>query len=202
MIITQGILIPMDIPDDFFQSIQTGPRLILRPYDEVRDFDNIAQIFSDPRITGPIGIPFPDPFLEHLRQAKRERVGLPDAGEWSVFEPSENGEIFVGEVGVSEWERENQIVELFSAINSDFGGKGYGRESVSILMSQIFTHVPIVTIRMQTLATNERALALCRSLGFHRTGERYLDSDLCRGFVGGMAIILDCRLAEFIPING
>jgi RimJ/RimL family protein N-acetyltransferase len=186
---------------DFFHTVLHGPRLILRPYDEDRDFEKIAAIFSDPRITGPIGIPYPDPFLEHLKFAKRERMYLPDVGEWSVFEISGENENFVGEVGVSEWESENQIVELFAAIKTEFVGKGYGREAVSTVMSWVFSSVPLATIRMQTLSTNERALALCRSLGFRVSGERFMDADLCRGFVGGIAILLDCRMHEFKPLG-
>jgi RimJ/RimL family protein N-acetyltransferase len=64
-------------------------------------------------------------------------------------------------------------------------------------MAHVYGHNSLATIRMQTLATNERALALCARLGFRETGRRYVEADLGRGFIGGIAVILDCRAHEF-----
>jgi RimJ/RimL family protein N-acetyltransferase len=191
-----------DRSSGFFSETLRGHRLVLRPYAEERDFDNVAAIFSDPRVTGPIGLPEPRPFLKHLREAKRDRAMSPDVGDWTVFAVSpDNGseKIFAGEVGIGSWEPESKVVELFSAIDASQAGKGYGTEAVSVLMQYIFRHDELATIRMQTLATNERALSLCRKLGYRETGRRYMEPDPGLGFIGGIAVILDCRGYEFKP---
>ena len=161
-------------------------------------------MFADPRVTAPMGIPHPNPHLDNLRAAKQERLSRADAGDWTVFAfDREDGgdEIFAGEVGIASLEPENRVFELFSAIDAGHGHKGYGREAVSMLMTHIFEFEELATIRMQTLITNERALALCRKLGYRETGGRYVEPDFGRGFVGGMAVILDCRIFEFRPFG-
>lgn len=194
----------MDPPGvDFFNTVLYGSRMVLRPYSEDRDFDFIVAMFSDPVVTTPIGIPFPDPFIEHLRQSKRSRLLDTMLGDWTVFilDNENSAEIFAGEVGIGNFEPLTQIFEIFTAIVSTHHAKAYGREATSLLMKHIFQKYNLATIRMQTLETNRSALNLCARLGFRVTGSSYFERDVGRGFLGGAGLILDCRLDEFVPFE-
>jgi RimJ/RimL family protein N-acetyltransferase len=186
---------------DFFASVLTGPRLILRPYSEERDFESIVKMFSDPLVTAPIGIPHPRPFVDGLKMAKLARLAREDTGDWTVFaQVPDNDELFTGEVGIGSHEPETRVFELFVATASENAGKGYGREAVSILMSRIFRSFPQATVRMQTLLSNQRAVRLCLKLGYRESGRRFTEPDWGRGFAGGMAVIMDCRANRYRPI--
>ncbi len=187
-------------PDQsFFDSVLNGPRLVLRPYSEGRDFEMIAEMLSDPRITAPMGIPVPKPYLEELRRSKQARAENTETGDWSAFITSDEDEIFVGEVGIASWDLENQIAEVFIAVNPDHAGRAYGRDATSLLMEHIFRAAPLACVRMQTLTSNKNALKLAGSLGFRETGRRFALADPGRGFSGGTAIVLDCRAHQFKP---
>ena len=182
---------------DFFSITLRGPRLTLRPYSEDRDFANIAALYQDPRVMAPMGVPLPKDFSDHLRLLKRSRRMSLDSGEWTAFIHEGETEIFAGEFGVTDWNRETMVVEIFCAICAKLSGKAYGREGVSLLMSAIFERDDIASVRITALGTNERSLALCRALGFRQTGSRFMASDPSSGFIGGTAIIFDCRAWEF-----
>jgi RimJ/RimL family protein N-acetyltransferase len=185
--------------DSLFSTVLSSDRIVIKPYDESRDFDHIAVMFSDPRVTAPIGIPNPNPFLENLREAKRERALLHDAADWTIYahHPETNADTFIGEVGIAYLEPYTRVTELFLATTPDNPHQGYGREAVSLLMDHIFRNDPLITIRMQTLSSNIPALSMCAKLGFRITGERYMEPDPGRGFIGGIALILDCRISDY-----
>jgi RimJ/RimL family protein N-acetyltransferase len=186
--------------DDLFSAVLTGPRVVLRPYSEERDFLNVVSMFSDPAVTSPIGILHPRPFMDGLKNAKRERMACRETADWTVFVRSaDNGEHFVGEVGIGSWDPETQVFELFAAIVSEQTGKAYGCEAVSVLMTRIFLSYPHATVRMQTLLSNQKAIGLCLKLGYRESGRRFTEPDWGIGFTGGMAIIMDCRASQFKP---
>ena len=178
-----------------------GVRILLHPYDEDRDFDRIAGMLSDPMVTGPMGIPHPVPFVEELRRAKRERADRPEIGDWTIFLVENDSETFAGEVGIANWDAEFHIVEIFVSILPEVSGKAIGREAVSLLSGHIFKASPIACIRIQALEMNVVSLKLASSLGFRETGRRYVDADPGRGFVGGIAVMMDLRAHEFRPFE-
>jgi RimJ/RimL family protein N-acetyltransferase len=184
-------------PSSFFDSTLTSRRLILKPYSEDRDFPNIEKMLSDPRVTGPMGIPVPNFFTEELKRAKKERSERIDAGDWTIFLTKAENETFIGEVGIAEWNSENHIVEIFAAISPDHAGKAYGREAVSTLIERIFSAAPIAQIRTQALETNVGSINLALKLGFRESGTRFVEADPGRGFAGGLAVIMDLRSHEF-----
>ena len=104
---------------DFFSSTLQGPRLVLRPYSEERDFDLIASLYADPLVMAPMGVPSPKSFPDHLRFLKRSRSMSSDSGEWSAFLPQGDTEIFAGEFGISDWHRDIRVVEVFCAIRAE-----------------------------------------------------------------------------------
>ena len=188
----------------FFSTVLRGPRLVLIPYSEERDFDHIASLYSNPIVSAAIGIPHPAPYVEGLRQAKRDRMERSDVGDWTALvgtetagNSTEEAEVFAGEVGIGQCEFRTLVMEVFIAIDPVHAGKGFGREAASLLIEHIFSHVPLATVRMHTLASNRKLLALGMSLGFRETGERWVEADPARGFAGSFAAILDCRIHEF-----
>ena len=187
--------------DPFFSSGYEGKRIILIPYSEDRDLVHIHAMFQDPRTTGPLGIDsikFP---IDKIREQKNERMEAPDASDWTVFIKGDE-ERFAGEVGLVNWDYETHVVEIFAAISPDYIGKGYGREAVSILIEKIFTRSMIAIVRVQTLTTNVAAVKLSYALGFRETGRRAVSPDPEIGFVGGIAVVMDCLFYEFKPFKG
>jgi RimJ/RimL family protein N-acetyltransferase len=187
--------------ESFFEAVLKGPRLILRPYSEERDLENVAALFQDPRVTGPIGMPDGSRTLEKVRDAKRAREESEDAGDWTVFALASDGEEFAGETGIAGWNVETHVVEVFAAISPERMGMAYGREAVSLLLEHIWRRSPVATARVQVLSTNKRALRLAESLGFRETGRRLVPPDPITGFPGGTGVILDCRQHEFRPFR-
>lgn len=188
-------------PESFFEAVLKGPRLVLRPYLEERDLENIAGLFQDPRVTGPIGMPDGSCPLDKVRDAKRARGASEDAGDWTVFATTAEGEAFVGETGIAGWNAETHVVEVFAAISPEYMGMAYGREAVSLLLEHIWRRSPVATARVQALSTNRHALRLAVSLGFRETGRRFVPPDPITGFPGGAGVMLDCRQHEFKPFR-
>jgi len=185
--------------DPFFTSGYEGKRIILIPYSEDRDLVHIHAMFQDPRTTGPLGIDSKKFPIDKIRDQKRERMEAPDASDWTIFIKKGGDEKFAGEVGLVNWDYETHVVEIFAAISPDLSGKGYGRETVSILMERIFARSMIAIVRVQTLTTNKAALKLSYALGFRETGRRAVSPDPEIGFVGGIAVVMDCLFYEFRP---
>ena len=187
------------LDEDFFSATLYGPRLVLNPYSEDRDLDHIAAMLSDPLVTGPMGIPHPALSVEELRRAKQLRAQRPDTGDWSVYLPYKEGDLFTGEVGITDWNPEPQVAEIFIAISSEHFGKAYGREALSCLLEHIFRASRLACARVQVLVGNSKALALAADLGFRETGRRFVPHDPHHGFIGGTAAVLDCRTHHFKP---
>jgi len=187
--------------DEFFCAVLSGKLLTLEPYSEDRDFYKIADLLSDARVTEPMGIPVPNPYIPQLNIAKKERMESSDSGDWTIF-LNENKEdeqkIFAGETGIANWNPEARIVEIFTAIHPDFYGKGFGREATAILIKHIFSHDPIVKIRTQALETNMASIKMALKLGFRESGRRFVGPDPGRGFIGGIAVIMDLISHNFI----
>ena len=181
----------------FFDAVLKGSRVVLRPYSEDRDLENIARLLADERVTAPMGVESPDLSRERVRAAKEDRMGRDDAGDWTIFIPVGEDEIFAGEIGIALWEPETHVGEIFAAVHPDLAGKGYGREAASTLIEHIFGLDPVATVRVQTLRSNVKAVKLACSLGFRETGVRFVPPEQSKGFPGGAAVILDVRAYEF-----
>ncbi len=184
----------------FFSSCIETNRLILRPYSEERDLDNIAELLADSRVTAPMGIPLPHISVDEIRSAKQKRAQDARSGDWTILS-SDASESFAGEIGIAEWDVEAHVVSVFTAIHPDYRGAGIGREAMSKLMECIFGTSPIATVRIELLAANTPALKLGERLGFRITGRRFVPPDPILGFVGRNAVIMDCRAHEFKPFE-
>lgn len=90
--------------------------------------------------------------------------------------------------------RTRHTAELGIAVVHDWRGRGVGRALTEMLLDWVAEHPIIEKIKLQVVASNERALALYRKLGFLEEGRApqeykkadgtYLDSVLMYRFVG------------------
>lgn len=183
--------------DSFFASDLTGPRLVLRPYVESRDFDALYSMIMNPEVTSPMGIPVPLFDETEIRRSKEIRRNSPDTGDWTIFLPTDSGEVIIGETGIARRDSENHVSEIFIALSPDHAGLGYGRETFSLLIGHIFAYHPIETVRTRIKETNVRACGMVTKLGFYETGYEYISPDPSRGFTGGIYVTYDCRLDDF-----
>jgi len=188
------------IPDGFFSEEFESPRLRVRPYDENLDIVRISEMFADLLIYTQLGFCSPAMSEEKIRLSKCDRNENRFSGDWTIFTNDEGGD-FVGEVGISYIDFENETAGIFETIGSKHSGKAYGREASSILIGHIFDNLSIRRIRVEALSSNERAVSLAVSLGFQLSGMLYLPGNPITGFRGGNGIILDLARSDFKPFS-
>lgn len=77
----------------------------------------------------------------------------------------------IGIAGFDDILKSNQIASLFIGIgNEDLRGKGYGRESLKILLDYGFNDMNLHRIQLNVLEFNASAIKLYESAGFKREG--------------------------------
>ena len=189
--------LPPDIPDPrFFSAVLQSPRLTLRPYSEDRDLNAIAEILTDNRVLKSMGLPPSSVSTESIRETRRSLISRPDAGDWTILPATGDESSIIGEIGISEWDRQTFIADIFAALHPGFQRMGYGSEAVSTLAGYIFETNPIATVRVQTIESNKKAVRMAVNLGFRITGTKFVPPDPDTGFPGGNAVILDLRMHD------
>ncbi len=87
-----------------------------------------------------------------------------------VIKRIEDGQV-IGLAGYDEIVKENKVATLFIGIGSkNFRGKGYGTESMNILLDYGFNDLDFHRIQLNVLEFNESAIALYEKSGFIKEG--------------------------------
>ncbi len=90
----------------------------------------------------------------------------------------------VGRVGLNQFRQRDRVASLYIFIGErEAWGKGYGRDALHAVLEYAFDTCNLRLVQLWTLADNERAIALYKSIGF------VLEGTLRdRSFVGGRSI--------------
>jgi RimJ/RimL family protein N-acetyltransferase len=95
------------------------------------------------------------------------------------YEKNEKSEVFavrlddtiIGVAGFDDIIKENQVATLFIGLGSEGErGKGYGRETMKLLLEYGFNDLNFHRIQLNVLEFNERAIALYEKFGFKKEG--------------------------------
>lgn len=95
------------------------------------------------------------------------------------YENSKKSEVFavrlnstiVGVAGFDDMIEENQVATLFIGLgNENERGKGYGKETMKLLLEYGFNNLKLHRIQLNVLEFNERAIALYEKCGFTKEG--------------------------------
>jgi len=68
------------------------------------------------------------------------------------------------------WERKHITADLGIMLEKEYRGKGYGTESMRLLLTIVFDHQGFHRAELVTAAENERAIRSFEKCGFRRAG--------------------------------
>ncbi|WP_326911264.1 GNAT family N-acetyltransferase [Sedimentibacter sp. MB31-C6] len=115
-------------------------------------------------------------YIPPISQSKREVDKI-----FNDYEKSEESEVFamkliksneiIGIAGYDDIEKENKVATLFIGIgNKNIRGKGYGKESLNLLLTYGFKVIKLHRIQLNVLEFNINAISLYEKTGFKKEG--------------------------------
>lgn len=146
----------------------SGPRIILQEI-QPSDLDDFLAYRQDPVICkfqgfSPMSREQGEAFIE-------EMVGLATGipGKWKqigIWSKSHNK--LVGDCAIFRKEQEPRIAEVGITLHGDYQGQGFARESMGILIRNVFDQFDLHKIMAGMDARNEGAIRLIERLGFSK----------------------------------
>ncbi len=167
-------------------AVLLGEMVRLRPI-EARDADRIWESLQDPvstRLTGTTA-QFARPQIDAWAAEVSDRPGRYD---WTITGGKFAGGVpesdeMLGEIVLNEIDEDARSANLRLALLPNARGRGYGRESIALVLGFAFVAADgpkLHRVSLDVLAINPRAKALYDSLGFREEGrlrEVYRDGD-------------------------
>ena len=145
-----------------------GDLVRLRGY-EKSDADVLLRWFSDNEVTeylGPVAIPMTRTFQERMIDESL----APDSPVKAFAIEALSGEL-IGDCGLREINWVSRKADLFITIgDKSYWGRGYGTDTVKILLRIAFEKLNLNSVWLTTLATNQRAIKCYEKCGFERQG--------------------------------
>ena len=93
-----------------------------------------------------------------------------ESGKSKVF-AVRNDSLIIGVAGFDDIIKENQVATLFIGLgNENERGKGYGRETMNLLLECGFENLNFHRIQLNVLEFNDKAIALYEKCGFKKEG--------------------------------
>ena len=146
-------------------------------------FENNAELFFlDGGVPQPTSIEFLYKYFDDNAQHPR-----PDGVSFAIEADGQ----YIGHCGLYNIQVIHRACELSIEIgNSDYWGKGYGREIIKLLLTYAFEHRNMNRVSLGTHAENERAIRCYRTCGFVEEG-RFRQSLWLNGhYVDGIAMAI------------
>jgi RimJ/RimL family protein N-acetyltransferase len=132
------------------------------------DMEYIYKWFSDPEFLKYYDYYPPLP----LKKAKVDKMFnyYKESGKSKVF-AVKKGSSIIGIAGFDDIIKENRVATLFIGLgNKNERGKGYGRETMYLLLEYGFNNLNFHRIQLNVLQFNEGAIALYEKCGFKKEG--------------------------------
>ncbi|TCO53789.1 GNAT family N-acetyltransferase [Actinocrispum wychmicini] len=150
----------------------TGELVTLRPI-EPADYPALAVFTNDLEVALLVGglppVPVPLASVSAIYERRREN---PDEVNFAITSNEGDG-LLIGQCGLFRHDPIGRTCELGIAIGDrDHWGRGYGRETVSMLSDYAFRVRNIRKVCLSVNATNERALRAYVAAGFVEEGRR------------------------------
>jgi RimJ/RimL family protein N-acetyltransferase len=152
--------------------VLNGDLVTLRPI-EPSDYPTLAGYANDLEVDllvgGPPPVPAPLSSVAAVYERRREN---PDEINFAITSNADAG-LLIGQCGLFRHDPVGRTAELGIAIGArDHWGRGFGRESVSLLVDYAFRVRNIRKVHLTTNATNERAIRAYTAAGFVEEGRR------------------------------
>lgn len=144
-----------------------GERLYLRPAGQ-EDAEGYFQKLFDSELRRLTGTQ--QPFTLEGTRRYIESVSADNSRILLLIALTDNNEV-IGDIALQDIDRTNRNASLRIAIDSDeHMGKGYGPESICVLLEYAFGILNLHRIELQVFAYNERAIKAYEKVGFVREG--------------------------------
>lgn len=155
----------------------TGERVVLRPFTPA-DVDRMGPILADPevlRLTGTATSTAEaegrSPELDERTRAWYEsRADQPDRLDLAVVDRDRDA--CVGEVVLNELDEANDACSFRVLLGPDGRDRGFGSESIRLLLDHAFASTPLHRIELGVYAFNPRAVHVYERAGFRLEGTR------------------------------
>lgn len=149
-----------------------GDLVTLRPI-EPGDHPALAAFRNDLELSLLVGGPPPAPMpIASVVELHERRRASPDEINFAITANDPAG-LLIGQCGLFRHDVVSRTVELGIAIGArDYWGRGYGRETVLLLVDYAFRVRNIRKVCLTVNATNERAIRAYTAAGFTEEGRR------------------------------
>lgn len=145
----------------------TGERVTLRPL-RPADYERLWEWRVDITTWGDQSDEAPFPLtLEEYARASEEAARTPEKG--ISFAIDVGGEL-VGRASLFAFDELSRNAEVGLGFGPDHRGKGYGRDTLRVLLRFAFVHRNLHRVWLECAATNERAVRAYRAAGFVEEG--------------------------------
>ena len=139
---------------------------------EPGDIDLLMQWENDPdnwEISGTIA-PYSRATLESF--IKQSDLSVFQTGQMRLMIDLLSDKRTIGTIDLFEFDPFHRRAGVGILIGGEHRGKGYGKESLSLLINYVFDHLGLHQLYCNVLSDNQMSLKLFESAGFDITGER------------------------------
>lgn len=175
-----------------------GDKVILRAYnkDDVKNALKSINDFEVKQYLDP-SIPFPLKYEDELKWY--ERLNPKGDGTYSMaIENLETGE-YMGGIGVNSVDWKNSVASIGLFLAKEFWNKGYGTDSLKVLLNFIFNEMNINKVKLNVYDFNKRGIRCYEKVGFVKEG--VLREEIYRNGKYNDEIIMGILKSEFKQKN-
>lgn len=147
----------------------TGEKVRLREYRK-EDIPLALEYINDPEIKKYLVTVAPLPVLLHNEEKWFEKISADKPEEYSFAIETLDGK-YIGGCGINkiDWKNSSAEVGIFIG-DKNYWGKGYGTDTMKVLVRFIFDQMNIHKVKLKVKAFNERAIRSYGKCGFKEEG--------------------------------
>lgn len=144
-----------------------GEKIILRQIKET-EVDALLTIINEPeiRFLGDTSLPFPikkDSVLKYIGLTNNSSTYV-----YGIFEIE--SDTIIGNLAIHNFNLIHQNCEIGINISNKYREKGFGKESLQLIINFLFQNTPMHKIKINVFAFNQNAIKLYENLGFSLDG--------------------------------
>jgi len=148
----------------YSESFLTGNKVALRKITK-EDYENFFAIENvmESRLLMNDGIPFPPTDADHekfLSEISSEK------DDYMFGIELKDEKLFIGTIAVYSVNWKNGTCHVGASIGPEYQGKGYGTDSMKVLVDFIFNYMNINKVKLQVFGYNKRAICSYEKCGF------------------------------------
>lgn len=152
----------------YIENFLTGDKIVLRKItkDDYENFYAIEDVVES-RLLMNDGIPFPPTKGDHEKFLSEVN---PEKDEYIFGIELKDEKIFIGTISVYSVNWKNSTCHVGVSIGTAYQGKGYGTDSMKVLIGFIFNYMNLNKVKLQVFSFNKRAVASYEKCGFSLEG--------------------------------